>query len=417
MKTTKYLVLLASVLMLVMGMVIGTVATIDGTTADTVTVSYLSGDVNGDGEINNKDLIRLKKYLSDEAGVELEPIHIQLNADAVFAFEQNGEEAVLVSCKGHYPNLVIPATYNGLPVTTIKAGAFAGCTKLTSVTFEMTEGWTAGGTALDVTDPATAATYLTSTYVDVDWIIAPAYTEGLVFKLNDDQVSYSVTDYTGSSTEVVIPAIYEGLPVTSIGFQAFYECSSLAGVTIGNSVTYIGSDAFSGCSSLTTITIPDSVTGIGPFAFFDCSSLTTITIPDSVTSIGDYAFEWCESLTTITIPDSVTSIGDSAFYGCSSLTTITIPDSVIGIGSGAFYGCSSLTSITIPDSVTSIGYSAFGGCSKLASVTFENPNGWWRSFSSTATSGTAISADSLADPATAATYLRSTYYGYYWKRS
>ena len=114
---------------------------------------------------------------------------------------------------------------------------------------------------------------------------------------------------------------------------------------------------------------------------------------------------------------SVTGIGSDAFAYCSSLTTITIPDSVTSIGEYAFDGCSSLTTITIPDSVTSIGSYAFDGCSKLASVTFENPNGWWRSSSSTTTSGTAISADDLADPATAATYLRSTYYKYYWKRS
>ena len=45
--------------------------------------------------------------------------------------------------------------------------------------------------------------------------------------------------------------------------------------------------------------IPDSVTSVGYSAFSNCSSLTSIIIPDSVTSIGDDAFSWCSSLKTV----------------------------------------------------------------------------------------------------------------------
>jgi hypothetical protein len=84
------------------------------------------------------------------------------------------------------------------------------------------------------------------------------------------------------------------------------------------------------------------------------------------------------------------------------------------IGVHAFSGCTSLESITIPDSVTTIGVFAFDGCTSLASVTFENTEGWWVATSSTAESGTEISATDLEDAATAATYLKSTYCSYYW---
>ena len=104
--------------------------------------------------------------------------------------------------------------------------------------------------------------------------------------------------------------------VTSIGYMAFYHCSKLTSVTIGNSVTSIGIHAFWGCSGLTSVTIPNSVTSIGAEAFLSCSGLTSVTIGNSVTSIGDYAFHNCSSLTSVTIPNSVTSIGGGAFYYC-----------------------------------------------------------------------------------------------------
>ena len=147
----------------------------------------------------------------------------------------------------------------------------------------------------------------------------------------------------------------------------YYIPSSLKKVTVaGGSINY---GAFYNCSNLTSITIGDGVTSIGERAFDNCSSLSSVTIGDNVTSIGDVAFYGCKSLQSITIPDSVTFIGRQAFYVCYSLTTVTIGNNVTSIDYGAFMSCTSLTSVTIPDSVTSIGSSVFGGCSNLESLT------------------------------------------------
>ena len=96
-----------------------------------------------------------------------------------------------------------------------------------------------------------------------------------------------------------------------------------------------------------------------------------IVIDDDCTRIGKNAFT-ISNLTSITIPNSVTSIGSSAFEKCSSLLSVTIGNSVTSIGKDAFCGCDSLTSITIPNSVTSIGEFAFLGCNSLQYNIYDN---------------------------------------------
>ena len=241
------------------------------------------------------------------------------------------------------------------------------------------------------------------------------YTEGtyekLTYKNYGDYIEISGCDEY--ATDIVIPAEIDGVPVTSIGNDAFCNCSSLKSITIPDSVTSIGEYAFNMCENLISVEIPDSVTNIGEFAFgwtpwlgekieenplvivnnilisgagckgdivipdgvttiqsqafYANTDLTSIVIPDSVTSIGSMAFWSCAYLTSINIPKSVTSIGESAFYYCYNLTSIEIPDGVTSIEDNTFSLCG-LTSIEIPDSVTSIGNGAFFNCSGLTSI-------------------------------------------------
>ena len=81
-------------------------------------------------------------------------------------------------------------------------------------------------------------------------------------------------------------------------------------------VTSIGNEAFEDCSSLISVVFPESLESIGDYAFEDCSSLTSVIFPESLKSIGDYAFNDCSSLTSIVFPKSLKSIGTSAFSDC-----------------------------------------------------------------------------------------------------
>src|SRR5664279_478252 len=54
----------------------------------------------------------------------------------------------------------------------------------------------------------------------------------------------TITQYTGPGGDVIIPDTITGLPVTSIGIQAFGYSTSVTNVTIPDSVTNIGVGAF-----------------------------------------------------------------------------------------------------------------------------------------------------------------------------
>lgn len=76
--------------------------------------------------------------------------------------------------------------------------------------------------------------------------------DGLAYTLKDDG-TYEVSGIgTCKNTDIFIPSVYKGVPVTSIGYQAFQYCNSLTSVTIPNSIVYIGYQAFYQCYRLTS---------------------------------------------------------------------------------------------------------------------------------------------------------------------
>ena len=229
-------------------------------------------------------------------------------------------------------DVVIPDTYEGLPVTSIGNGAFKRCESMTSI--RIPDSVTSiGDGAFDL------CTFLTSIEIP-------------------DSVQY-------------------------IGGHAFYGTH----LTLNkyDNAYYVGNDnnpyfilMCVESSDIESCKIHDDTKFIYTYAFLDCKSLTSIVIPDSIISIGWYAFQGCKLLTSIEIGDSVTSIGYTAFAGCTSITNIVIPNSVTNIDRRAFYGCTSLESVIIPESVVSIGKDTFYDCTSLAIYceAESQPSGW-----------------------------------------
>ena len=249
--------------------------------------------------------------LSELAGVDLASLFAPKAEAAektydIYTYEVGLDGTIIITyCKESASGAItIPSEIDGKSVTSIGAGAFYGCTGLTSIT---------------IPDSVTS--------------------------IGDG----TFEDCTGL-TSITIPNSVE-----SIGSDAFAGCSSLTSINVARGNNYYSGNngvlfnkkkteliRYPEGKSQTSYTIPNSVTSIGEMAFLCCRSLTSITIPDSVTSIGYGTFADCTGLTSITIPNSVTSIEDAAFDGCASLKDVYYTgskDEWKAISIGEYNGC------------------------------------------------------------------------------
>ncbi|MDP4120517.1 MAG: leucine-rich repeat protein [Bacillota bacterium] len=226
---------------------------------------------------------------------------------------------------------------------------------------------------------------------------------GLKYSISNNEAT--ITGYSVTSRYLSIPNTLGGYPVTSIGDNAFANCSSLQIVYFPSYLKEIGNDAFYNCTSLTDATFPSNLECIDSDAFKGCKLLASVTFSSNLDSIENCAFQGCTSLTSVTIPSSVTYMNMSAFKDCNNLTDInvdpnnnnyssvngvlfskdktqllefpfgksimsySIPSGVTSIEDNAFENCKLLSTVIIPDGVKSISYNAFSGCTSLTSVT------------------------------------------------
>lgn len=186
-----------------------------------------------------------------------------------------------------------------------------------------------------------------------------------------------ITEYTGSETDLIIPASIDDMPVVTIDCGAFLHCDSIKSVVIPDSVVRISGLAFNQCENLEQVTLGSGVQEIDFSPFAHCKKIAyneyengcylgneqnpylalvrakhngieSLTIHPDTRIICGSALEGCTLLSELTIPQGVTYIGSYAMER-TALQSIYIPENVISMGSYVFEQCNSLSEIVVAD--------------------------------------------------------------------
>ena len=259
-------------------------------------------------------------------------------------------------------------------VSSIEEGTFSGCTGLTSVT--VPDGVTSIGAAAfsgcsslqSIMIPFVGESKTTAHY-PFGYIFGTDYYTGGVAT---EQYYHYRTGGTAHSS-FCIPASLKSVTVTggNVPYGAFYNCSGLTSVTVGDGVANIESFAFYGCSSLESITIPfvgesrktANDTAQYPFGYI----------------FGTYSYTGGVATKQYFYGSTTNMTSSATFYIPSSLKSVTVTDG--NILRGAFEACSGLTTITLGTGVKSIESFAFYRCSGLTSITYQGTKRQWNAIS------------------------------------
>lgn len=223
------------------------------------------------------------------------------------------------------------------------------------------------------------------------------YIFGRDFNYTDEMNSVRQYFYNTSTTS--LSNAYYNLPknltkVTITGgnllYGAFYNCTELKQIVIGDGVEMILPGSFYNCSKLSDLTLPfvgqrkTTATDNNqyPFAYIFQHTQKEQVYSGFTAVSSQYVTEYktpasAKSELVGYVPNSLKNvvitgghIGHGAFMKCSNIETIYLKEGVTGIGEFAFRNCSSLLTLVLSNSVTSTEMNTFLNCTSLNMMFF-----------------------------------------------
>lgn len=190
---------------------------------------------------------------------------------------------------------------------------------------------------------------------------------------DEAELTWTVFDLSG---DVVIPDYVEGLPVTSIGQNAFAYNTKITSVVLPECLRKISEGSFLHCVNLKDIDIPESTIFFGVHAFTGTpwlEDMKELYSQTGLVTVNKIVIDGSQCSGDVEVYDGYRGIADGAFRGNDKIRKIYADNGVEFIGESAFEFCSNLDTAEIGWSISKIGFRAFYCCEKLRTVLLQNP--------------------------------------------
>jgi len=324
--------------------------------------------------------------LTDESGAQTtEPVTMKASVGLEFELSENGKYYTLVGLGDCMDvDIVVPGTYESLPVKAIAKEAFKSKNVLSIYIPDTVEdlqmGMLIGCDSLKtLTMPSTELSKVRAEmrHPDGNYVVSPSKSlESLetVHMTKGEKVDYYTFYNVADNLETLT------LPDTlvKIGSNTFTHTPKLKEIVIPASVEEIDENAFRGCSNLRSVRFEKGsrLSSLGKSVFVESAKLVSVEFDEAcpLTELSNTIFSGCKALKTVNIPTAVKKIGEGVFVNCNHLTSVTLPDTLEEIGAWAFRN-TRIEEINIPASVKLIGKQAFYECEYIQKLTVEEGNG------------------------------------------